>query len=163
MERTSDLGATWERTPYLNDGITSELIQPTILFWDSVLIQILCRSKQARIFESWMGSDWRTWAPLIPTDLPNPNSAIDAVVLNDGRALLVYNHATIGRSPLNVAVSAHGREWKRALVLESNSGEYSYPAIIQSSDTLVHITYTWNRSHIKHVVVDPRKLQPYEM
>jgi len=162
MERTSDLGATWERTPDLNDGTTSELIQPTILSWVSGLTQILCRSKQAKIFESWMGSDWRTWAPLTPMGLPNPNSAIDAIVLNNGSALLVYNHATIGRYPLDVAVSVDGREWKRVLLLESFPGEYSYPAVIQSSDSLVHITYTWNRSHIRHVVVDPRKLQPID-
>lgn len=162
IECTSDLGITWERTPDLNDGATSELIQPTILCWASGVTQILCRSKQARIFESWMGDNWRTWIPLTPMGLPNPNSAIDAVVLNDGRALLVYNHTTIGRSPLNVAMSVEGREWRGVLVLESLPGEYSYPAVIQTGDGLVHITYTWNKSHIMHVVVDPRELQPLD-
>jgi predicted neuraminidase len=36
---------------------------------------------------------------------------------------------------------------------------YAYPAVIQASDGLVHITYTWDRKMIKHVVVDPAKLQ----
>ena len=30
--------------------------------------------------------------------------------------------------------------------------------MIQTGDGLVHITYTWKRERIKHVVVDPRKL-----
>ena len=45
-------------------------------------------------------------------------------------------------------------------MLEDEPGEYSYPAIIQSDDGLVHITYTWKRERIKHVVVDPTKLKP---
>jgi predicted neuraminidase len=51
-----------------------------------------------------------------------------------------------------------GREWKAALVLESEPGEFSYPAVIQTSDGLVHITYTWKRLRIKHVVLDPNKI-----
>jgi predicted neuraminidase len=90
--------------------------------------------------------------------LPNPNSGIDAVTLARGQHLLVYNHSTKERSPLNVAVSSDGREWKAALVLESGSGEFSYPAVIQTRDGLVHITYTWKRLRIKHVVLDPDKM-----
>jgi alpha-L-rhamnosidase len=61
---------------------------------------------------------------------------------------------------LNVAVSADGKEWQAALVLETEPGvQFSYPAVIQTSDGLVHITYTWKRLRIKHAVVDPAKLQ----
>ena len=78
------------------------------------------------------------------------------MTLRDGRHLIVYNHTTQGRSPLNVAVSRDGEAWTPALVLEREAGEYSYPAVIQSAaDGLVHITYTWKRQRIKHVVLDP--------
>ena len=92
------------------------------------------------------------------TNLPNPNSGIDGVTLKDGRSLLVYNHLTRGRRMLNVAVSEDGVNWKAALVLENQPGEYSYPAVIQSADGMVHITYTWKRRRVRHVVVDPKKL-----
>ena len=92
------------------------------------------------------------------TVLPNPSAGIDAVALKDGRALLVYNHTETARSPLNVAVSLDGKSWSAALILENQPGEYSYPAVIQTADGLVHVTYTWKRERIKHVVIDPRKL-----
>jgi predicted neuraminidase len=163
MERTPDLGLHWERSPPINDDKALELIQPTILQWSSGKIQILLRSKQGKIYESWMDWDWKSWSVPRPIDLPNPNSAIDAVMLQDGRALLVYNHSARNRSPLNVAISEDGRTWQAVLVLENGRGEYSYPAVIQSRDGLVHITYTWKRERIKHVVVDPQRLRPRPM
>jgi predicted neuraminidase len=98
------------------------------------------------------------------TSLPNPNSGLDAVTLKDGRHLLVYNHTRSGRSPLNVAISPNGREWSATLVLENEPGqEFSYPAVIQSGDGLVHITYTWKRRRIKHATLDPAKFELRKM
>ena len=91
-------------------------------------------------------------------DLPNPNSGTDAVTLKDGRHLIVYNHTPSGRSPLNVGVSTDGVTWKNVLTLEKDKGEYSYPAVIQGSDGLLYITYTWKRTNLRFVIVDPKKL-----
>ena len=60
---------------------------------------------------------------------------------------------------LNVAVSSDGKMWKAALVLENEPGEYSYPAVIQTSDGKVHATYTWKRRRVRHVVIDPATLK----
>ena len=158
MEKTRDLGSTWAKTGPLNDGRRLEAIQPTILKYPSGELQILCRTRQQNIAESRSRDEGNTWNAMRLIQLPNPNSGIDGVVLHDGRALLVYNHTKRGRSPLNVAVSKNSRTWLAALTLESQPGEYSYPAVIQTSDGLVHITYTWNRSRIKHIVIDPEQL-----
>lgn len=158
MEATSDWGKTWTRTEALNDGKTLQAIQPTVLRHGDRL-QILCRGKgTGKVVESWSEDAGRTWSELTTIELPNPNSGIDAVTLRDGRHLLIYNHTPRGRSPLNVGLSRDGRNWTAGPVLESEPGEYSYPAVIQAADGLVHITYTWKRKRIRHVVVDPAKL-----
>jgi len=165
MEMTADFGDTWERTEALNEKNIGA-IQPSILTHPAGRLQILCRSRQGRILTSWSDDNGRHWASLTATDLPNPNSGIDAVTLKDGRHLVVYNHLTAGRNVLNVAVSDDGKSWKAAILLENDAKEteYSYPAVIQSSDGLIHITYTWNRKLIRHVVVDPVGIEarPFE-
>ena len=154
LEFTSDFGKTWTRTEALNDGKEFGAIQPTILPWKQG-VQLLCRSRQGKIVECWSKDGGKTFSPLAATTLPNPNSGLDAVKLKDGRALLVYNHTPRGRSPLNVAVSNDGKNWNPALTLETEPGEYSYPAVIQTSDGRVHVTYTWKRQRIKYVVIEP--------
>lgn len=160
MEFTADNGKTWERTEALNDAKTG-VIQPTILKLKDGSLEMLCRSQVSCIMSSLSSDNGRTWSDLAQTSLPNPNSGIDAVTLKDGRHLLVYNHQMKGRNILNVAVSDDGSNWKAAVLLEndSNGKEYSYPAVIQSSDGMVHITYTWNRELIRHLVIDPRLIE----
>jgi predicted neuraminidase len=159
MEFTQDNGLSWERTADLNDKQTG-VIQPALLTHPGGRLQMLCRSTCSSILSSWSTDNGRTWSELTASGLPNPNSGIDAVTLSDGRLLVVYNHLTKGRNMLNVAVSEDGKEWKPAAILENDvkGTEFSYPAVIQTNDGLIHITYTWNRKQIKHVVIDPEKI-----
>jgi predicted neuraminidase len=164
MERTRSFGQQWSRTGPLNAAMEFGAIQPAVLAYPSGKLQILNRTKLRQISECWSDDDGQTWSRMKATDLPNPNSGIDAVVLRDGRALLVYNHTVSGRGVLNVAVSPDGKRWHAAVVVEAEPGsEFSYPAVIQSSDGLVHATYTWKRERIKHVAIDPFKLNLREM
>jgi predicted neuraminidase len=163
LERTPDLGRTWTRIGPLNDGVTFAAIQPSILFHPGDTLQLLCRSRQGKVVEAWSSDGGATWGPLQATALPNPNSGTDAVTLKDGRSLLVYNHTPKGRTPLNVAVSADGKTWKAGPVLENEPGEYSYPAVIQAADGRVHVSYTWKRQRIKHVVLDPAQIVGHDL
>ena len=165
FERSTDAGATWTKSAPAPaaDGLEMNAIQPSILTHPGGRLQAIGRSKSGRIFETWSSDSGRTWTPLGRTALPNPDAGIDAVTLRDGRHLVVYNHTTKGRTPLNVAISRDGKTWEAALVLEREPGEYSYPAVIQSADGLVHVTYTWKRERIKHVAFDPATLKPVPM
>lgn len=163
FERSGDLGTTWSKSAPSPGEPPIDAIQPNLLVHKDGRIQAVGRTRVGKLFSVFSEDEGRTWGTVGLLDLPNNNSGTDAVTLKDGRHLLVYNHTRVGRSPLNVAVSDDGKAWKAALVLEHEPGEYSYPACIQTDDGLVHITYTWRRQRIKHVVADPSGLELREI
>lgn len=175
LERSTDGGKSWTFIGPLNDPKQIGAIQPTFLTYKNGSIQLLCRtsgSKDGFVAACWSRDKGLTWSEMKNTLLPNNNSGLDAVTLKDGRQVLVYNHSTHdekdrghnGRGVINVAVSRDGTNWEAALILDYSpepDKQYAYPSIIQTSDGLVHIVYTWNRKRIKHVVIDPDKLKTF--
>jgi alpha-L-rhamnosidase len=173
IEFTPDNGKTWTKTASLNDGKAMEAIQPSILQHKDGRLQLLCRSRNTTLNETWSSDGGKTWSEMKASGLPNNNAGTDAVTLKDGRQLLVYNHVLPAaswvrgkgpRTPMNVAVSNDGIKWFAATVLEDSPiSQYSYPSVIQTKDGMVHIVYTWRRERIKHVVIDPSKLELTEI
>ena len=172
FEVTEDFGKTWRKIGPLDKGEDDiNAIQPSILNHGNGKLQILCRTKSRRIATAWSEDYGETWTALELTSLPNNNSGTDAVTLQDGRHLLIYNHvlppgeeAKGPRTPLNISQSSDGVHWEASLILEdSDISQYSYPSIIQSSDGLVHAVYTWRREKIKYVKIDPNKLNREEI
>jgi predicted neuraminidase len=135
--------------PDANFGI----IQPSVVLLSPAHLRFYARSTTnvGHIVISDSYDKGVTWSKPRPIDVPNPNSGIDAVVLRDGRVVLVYNNTTTGRSPLNLAVSSDGENFRMFYTLEDQPGEYSYPAIIQAKSGDLEITYTWQRKAIRHV------------
>ncbi len=161
-----ELGTSWQRFEPAEQPF--QVIQPTLLQLADGRLQAMFRSKEERIVQAFSGDQGQTWTELEASSLPNNNSGIEALTLADGRHLLLYNHLSGEgqedgwgkRNVLNLAISEDGREWKAAAIIErEEQGEFSYPAMIQTSDGLVHMTYTWNRRRVKHVTIDPRQLE----
>jgi alpha-L-rhamnosidase len=173
IEFTTDFGKTWSKTEPINDGTIMQAIQPSILKHKDGRLQIVCRSRNTTLNESWSKDGGKTWSEMRASNLPNNNSGTDALTLADGRHMLVYNHAMPNaswvkgkgpRTPLNVAISNDGKKWFAVAILEDSPvSQYSYPSIIQTKDGLVHIVYTWRRERIKHVVIDPSKIELKEI
>jgi predicted neuraminidase len=162
FERSTDGGQTWAKTPFLNDGIQIGAIQPSVLFLDragTTALQAVGRTRQGKVFTISSNDGGKTWGTMSLLDIPNPSSGTAAVTLRDGRHVLVCNPVARGRTPLAVFVSGDGKTWKQVVELEKEPGEYSYPAVIQTSDGSVHITYTWKRQKIRHVVLNPLRLE----
>ncbi len=136
-----------------------QAIQPSILIHKNGKLQILCRTRNGRIATAWSSDKGETWTPLTLTNLPNNNSGTDAVTLQDGRHVLIYNAVATPpgapkgvRTPLNIAVSEDGINWKMVMTLENSPvSQYSYPSIIHGRDGRIHAVYTWRRQRVKYV------------
>mmetsp|Transcript_28606 Transcript_28606/g.54698 ORF Transcript_28606/g.54698 Transcript_28606/m.54698 type:complete len:779 (-) Transcript_28606:394-2730(-) len=139
------------------------MIQPALFVDSAGRVRMLARTRMRHVAMAVSDTRGDTWGVAQPTSLRSPNSGLDAVKVVDGRVFVVYNQLTgrgsAQRGVLTLAVSTDdGQTWNSFLTLESggeNQHEFSYPAIIQSMDgRYVHITYTWRRLNIKHVVLD---------
>lgn len=167
MESTPDFGKSWnimDTIPKGNDKINA--IQPSVLFHEDGKLQQVGRTRNRKLFSTWSEDNGKTWSDIELLNMPNNSSGTDAVTMSNGQHALIYNHVwpdegkTKGiRSPLNIAISDDGINWNASLVLEdSRISQYSYPAIIQGSDGMLHCVYTWRRQRIKYVKIDPSKL-----
>jgi len=159
VDRSSDDGRTWRRSNSFEVPEKFGQIQPTLFVAKDGRVVALMRSRNPRLVcraESRDGGV--TFTPAEPTELPNPSSGIDAVKTREGDVFLVYNPTTLTRSPLSLARSSDdGKTWKKVADLETEPGEFSYPAMIESAAGTLEITYTWKRTHIRHVSIDPKK------
>jgi len=159
VDRSTDGGKTWTRSADF-DQKTNDLpgkgcIQPTL--WESSPgnVHALLRTTSGIVWRTDSSDRGKTWSPLMDTILPNNNSGIDALLLEDGRLLLVYNpigHNWGARTPLDLAESKdNGMTWRTIAHLEHDAdpdSEFSYPAIVRSEDGII-ITYTYQRERVR--------------
>lgn len=128
------------------------MIQPT-LWEDEEGVHMLVRTPCGYIYKSDSRDDGKSWCKAYDTGLPNPNSGIDVVKLDNGVLVLIMNPISENwgdRAPLVLMYSLDsGKSWKQFFYCEETTGdhEFSYPAITAADNTL-HITYTHERESI---------------
>jgi len=181
--RSTNAGNTWEIVGDLGRAAHAHLIQPTVVQLRDGRLVAYMRSQEGYIFQSESRDLGKTWSIPIPTALPNNNSGIDIVRLRSGLLALVHNPVGLSsappaldkhwparmpigfdrwgkRAPLVVAFSPdEGRSWPWSITLEEGPGEYSYPAIIQGKDGVLHITYTYQRTAIRYVRIEEAEVK----
>jgi predicted neuraminidase len=160
IETYTEATYSWTITA-INDKKNFDIIQPTFLVHSDKEIQILSRSRHNKLISSWSEDNGKTWQKTDSINVVNSNSGVDAVTLSNKSFLLVNNPLKMGkdwfngRNVLDVEYSKDGVNWKKLFDLENQpEGEFSYPAIIQTSDKKIHILYTYNRKFIKHTTFD---------
>ena len=146
-EKTAESTIAVSQQSFYGRGV----IQPSL--WESSpgQVHMLLRSSEGFIYRSDSTDGGRSWCGAYATELPNNNSGLDLVKAGDGLLYLVCNPVAANwgmRSPLSLFRSAdNGRSWQRLLDLESEPGEFSYPAIIAEGEEL-YIAYTWQRQRV---------------
>ncbi len=159
VDRSTDEGKTWKRSNPFPVPEKFHQIQPTLFETKDGKIVALMRSSNPRMICRAESADGgATFSPAEETKLANPSSGIDCVKTKEGDIFLIYNPTALLRTPISLARSTDdGKTWTKVVDLETEPGEYSYPAIIQSAAGTLEITYTWKRTHIKYHSVDPKK------
>ena len=139
---------------------------PSIIRISPDRLVLLTSTADGQLASSTSTDNGKTWNSLNLVGIELSDSGIDAISLKQGGALLVCslndssapfdNKLKTGGCPLVVFSSQNGLDWTPILTLEQKATRYGYdsPSIIQTDDGKVHITYTWNRWRIKHVVLD---------
>ncbi len=129
------------------------IIQPSIISLGGKHLRLYARSRTlaSKVVVADSMDNGVTWTQGRFIDVPQNNSGLDVVRLADGRIVMIFNDTTVGRTPLNLAVSTDGEHFRVFATLEDTVGQYSYPAIIQAPDGSLEMTYTWQRKTIKYV------------
>ncbi len=132
------------------------VIQPTLWEDSGGVIHAFMRSTSSAIFTSVSHDKGESWELAYDSGLPNNNSGIDLVRTENGFLYLCYNpnenlpcYTRGSRTPLVIDFSKdNGLTWERLITLESEEGEYSYPAIIADGNDKLMVTYTYKRETI---------------
>ncbi|MGB9877042.1 MAG: sialidase family protein [bacterium] len=149
---SEDKGKSWFPTHKLIAPVG--IIQPAVVEREAgeLFAFMRCGSEGKNIWFS-RSRDWgRNWTNPQPISLPNPNSGIDAISLQEGGMILAFNNSSSKRTPLTLAYSEDGYNWEIIGDVENEDGEFSYPCLLQTRDGLLHLTYTYKRVGIKHCI-----------
>ncbi|MFB9075840.1 exo-alpha-sialidase [Flavobacterium procerum] len=160
VEEYTEASDSWKKIEIENPK-NLEIIQPTFLIHSANQIQMLSRSKHNKVVSSWSNDNGKSWKKTDTINVVNSNSGIDALTINKKLFLLVNNPLPqgkdwfYGRNILDVEYSNDGLKWTKLFDLEhEEKGEFSYPAIIQTTDQKIHVLYTHDRKFIKHTVFE---------
>jgi predicted neuraminidase len=175
MGISDDGGMTWTASePIVGYGS----IQPTVLLKrDGTLVAYMRDNgpPPKRVHISTSKDEGVSWAPAQDTDIPNPGTSLEAIVLKDGNWLMVYNDLERGRYSLAAALSEdEGQTWRWKRHLDGNPqrkspNQYHYPSVMQAKDGSIHVTYSYfikdaagaaaKGKSIKHVQFDEAWIQ----
>ncbi|MCK5820541.1 MAG: exo-alpha-sialidase [Bacteroidales bacterium] len=155
---SNDMGETWKAgLPIVGRGN----IQPSIVRKkDGDLLAYMRDNgdEPGRIQISSSTDNGHSWSYATDTEFLNPGASVEAIVLENGEWIIVYNDIEDGRYSLAVSLSDdEGETWKWTRHLEkmeNKKGSFSYPSLIQTKDGVIHVSYSFSLSEnktIKHV------------
>ncbi|MCD6339062.1 MAG: exo-alpha-sialidase, partial [Verrucomicrobia bacterium] len=152
----------WERTGPLNRAFVMPCLSPVVLqpAIDAFAMLAVAPEPYNRLVLIRAKKGFRKWDRPRRLALAVEGTPIAAVRLRDRRFLLAYNPEG-KRNVIRLAVSEDLEHWTPAgEAASAPQGELLEPALAQDSDEKVHLLFNWNGKKIRHVVLDPEKIQP---
>ncbi len=160
MSATDDAGKTWSAThatPWINpDSALAGVVTGTGQQWLALNTHPKNREVLA-LLQTRTAGPFEGAIPLIVEASPKPEKRLSVA---DYERLLGDELKARGASPAQA--QTYIASAKRQLCgADTCAQEFSYPYLLQSRDGYLHLVYTWHRSRIKHVRLDPLQvLQP---
>ena len=159
VARSDDKGNTWQTSePIVGLGP----IQPSIARKaNGGLVAYMRDSGPAphMVMRADSEDQGETWSVATDTELQGATASVQVVTLKDGRWVLVHNDTEGARDRLAVSISGdEGNTWHTRHLEDAPGNGYAYPAIIEASDGLLHLTYTHQEApgkSIAHTVINP--------
>ena len=156
---SDDGGDSWRASlPMVGLGLN----QPSIVRKKDGTLVAYMRDEGAspgRVFKSTSRDGGESWSYAVKTDIPNPSSSLEVIVLRSGNWLMIYNDTEEGRHSFAAALSDDEGEtwtWKRHIARTAKGEkQFAYPSIIQAADGLLHLTYSYDdgeKETIKYAV-----------
>ena len=96
----------------------------------------------------------RTFSEPVQTNLRNPDTGSDLYLGSNGSLAVAFNDSYTQRCPLTVGISHDLGETYRMKDAESALGAFAYPKLLQTSDGMWHLFYSYNYTQIAHIVFD---------
>ena len=160
MSATDDAGKTWSATRATTwpnpDSALAGVVTGTGQQWLALNTHPKNREVLA-LLQTPVGGSFDGAVPWTVEASPNPEARLS---VGDYERLLSDELQAHGGSPAQT--QAYVASAKRQLCgADTCAQEFSYPYLLQSRDGYLHLVYTWHRSRIKHVRLDPLQvLQP---
>lgn len=173
VHRSDDAGESWQSSEVPH---SRGLVHCNLIEMRTGEIAAFFRSRGAdHIYRACSRDGGVTFTEPQPTELPNNNSSISALLLQSGALAIAYNACRFGddrstarwprlRAPLAVALSYDGgKTFPCRRILDAGDGycgrdnaknnrRLEYPVLMQSRDGALHAAYTWGtRQNIRYL------------
>jgi len=153
---SDDNGHTWKSSkPIVGFGP----VQPVLLEKkDGTIVAYMRDNGNApyKILVSESPDQGESWTFATDTNILNPGSSIDAIVLKNGDWVMIYNDTEKNRNSWAVSLSKdEGKTWKwtRHIGISPDKSEsYSYPSMIQTKDGMIHVSYSYRNQKGKTIL-----------
>ena len=153
---SDDQGNNWKAS---NPIVGLGPIQPTLVPKNNGSIVAYMRDsglEPKRILKSISEDSGETWSFATDTQIPNPSSSVEVLVLKNGHWVMACNDTEEGRHQMAILLSSDegtSWQWKRYIgqAPKKRNISFAYPSLIQSSNGLIHISYSFKTDEGKTI------------
>lgn len=154
----NEIHAWTEYSSFKGEYIQGDLIATSSKAWQMYL---RAAGDNNHVMKALSPDAGKTWDIARETPLYCPLSGIAAIKFDGNKILVCNNHTEKHqRYPLSLSISESlGLRFEKGpFHIDKSEIELSYPTLLEDSDGMIHLCYTYNRKMIKHIMISKEEL-----